>query len=118
MRKLIINAVTGEQLEVDCKYYRDNDWVVLFLADFETVPPGFYEFDPEVDIKPDPQGELDWVALEMAVVADQLLKLEDEDPSALPGTARQWRDYRIALRAWNATNPIFPNRLFRPERPK
>jgi hypothetical protein len=61
--------------------------------------------------------EVAWVEAEMAVIADQLVKLEDEDPSALPGTSRQWRDYRIALRSWNDTNAVYPNYLFRPERP-
>lgn len=58
-----------------------------------------------------------WAASEMIVVAEQLLMLDDEDPKALPGTARQWRDYRIALRNWTEGAPNFPDEAYRPTRP-
>jgi hypothetical protein len=58
-----------------------------------------------------------WVKSEMEVVADQLLKIEDGDPSALPGTTRQWRDYRIDLRAWKVGAAGFPEIEARPVRP-
>ncbi len=54
---------------------------------------------------------------ELVLVADQLLRLEDDDPTALPGTARQWRDYRIALRAWSEGAEHFPDLEHRPQRP-
>lgn len=44
--------------------------------------------------------EKSWRDLEMTLIADQLLRIEDGDPTALPGTDRQWRNYRIQLRAW------------------
>lgn len=117
MKKTIINVQTGEQLEVDCKPYRNSGWVVLLLADFEEIPEGFFEFDPATDLRPDPAGEAEWAAAEMAVVADQLLKIEDGDPTALPGTDRQWRDYRIALRSWKDGAEHFPDQQYRPQRP-
>ncbi|SDU61497.1 hypothetical protein [Pseudomonas mediterranea] len=61
--------------------------------------------------------EASWVEEEMVVIAEQLVMLEDEDPSALPGTSRQWRDYRIALRAWNEANTDFPDTTKRPVKP-
>lgn len=61
--------------------------------------------------------EVDWVKLELAFIADQLLALEDDDPIALPGTEREWRDYRIKVRAWKDGNPDFPEPDKRPERP-
>ncbi|TWC11432.1 hypothetical protein FBY06_14421 [Pseudomonas sp. SJZ085] len=61
--------------------------------------------------------EASWVEAEMVVIAEQLVMLEDEDPSARPGTSRQWRDYRIALRAWNEANPDFPDATKRPVQP-
>lgn len=61
--------------------------------------------------------EAAWVISEMAVIAEQLLMLEDSDPTALPGTERQWRDYRIALRAWKEGAAGFPDAAQRPARP-
>jgi len=63
------------------------------------------------------QIEQQWVAAEMDVIAEQLLRLEDDDPSALPGTEREWRDHRIKLRAWKEGNPDFPDQAKRPNRP-
>lgn len=63
------------------------------------------------------ERETAWVETEMPVVAEQLVMLEDEDPSALPGTARQWRDYRIALRTWKEGAAGFPEVAQRPTRP-
>ncbi|MBF8729789.1 hypothetical protein IRZ59_04970 [Pseudomonas guariconensis] len=58
-----------------------------------------------------------WVISEMVVIADQLLMLEDSDPNALPGTERQWRDYRITLRAWKDGAEHYPDMQYRPQRP-
>lgn len=63
------------------------------------------------------EREVAWVEAEMPVVAEQLIMLEDEDPAALPGTARQWRDYRIALRAWKDGTAGYPRTELRPARP-
>lgn len=61
--------------------------------------------------------EAAWRDDEMNLVADQLLRIEDEDPSALPGTGRQWRDYRIHLRAWVEGSQYYPDSAYRPARP-
>jgi len=58
-----------------------------------------------------------WRAAEAAFIADQLLAIEDDDPAALPGTDRQWRDYRIKVRAWKEGHPDFPDATKRPTRP-
>ncbi|MBC3411271.1 hypothetical protein HU720_08135 [Pseudomonas sp. SWRI51] len=63
------------------------------------------------------EREVAWVEEEMPVAAEQLIMLEDEDPAALPGTARQWRDYRIALRAWKDGAAGYPQIELRPARP-
>lgn len=64
------------------------------------------------------EREANWSSTEMVVVAEQLVMLEDSDPAALPGTDRQWRDYRIALRAWKEGHPDFPDEAKRPNRPR
>lgn len=61
--------------------------------------------------------ENQWREQRMLEVADQLLMIEDDDPNAKPGTARQWRDYRIQLRLWTDTNPDFPDISKRPVAP-
>lgn len=58
--------------------------------------------------------ESEWVALELSFIADQLLAIEDDDPTALPGTEREWRDYRIKVRAWKEGNTSFPDKDKRP----
>lgn len=62
-------------------------------------------------------AESKWMALELLFIADQLLALEDDDPTALPGTEREWRDYRIKVRAWKEGNVDFPDKDKRPSRP-
>lgn len=58
-----------------------------------------------------------WRVEEVAFIADQLLAIEDDDPTALPGTDRQWRDYRTQVRAWKEGRPDFPDQSKRPPRP-
>ncbi|QVM90227.1 hypothetical protein JYG34_19780 [Pseudomonas entomophila] len=59
-----------------------------------------------------------WVADQMQLVADQLLMLDDNDPTAIPGmTTADWRAYRIALRAWKDGAEGFPDQQHRPRRP-
>lgn len=69
-----------------------------------------------------------WRENELLVVASQLLALEEAEaaaeeglpppPDLLPGTRNKWLAYRTKLRAWKESDPVFPNSLFRPERPK
>lgn len=58
-----------------------------------------------------------WRVAEVIFIADQLIAIEDDDPSALPGTERQWRDYRTAVRAWKEGYADFPDQEKRPKRP-
>lgn len=62
--------------------------------------------------------EDEWRNGEMALIADQLIAIEDDDHSALPGTERQWRDYRTAVRAWKEGHFDFPDASKRPARPE
>ena len=58
-----------------------------------------------------------WRTSELPFAADQLMAIDDDDPNRLPGTDREWRDYRIALRAWKEGNINFPEEALRPIRP-
>jgi len=58
-----------------------------------------------------------WRVAEVAFIADQLLAIEDGDPTALPGTDTQWRAYRTKVRAWKEGALNFPDAAFRPQRP-
>lgn len=62
-------------------------------------------------------GEDAWRAAEVAFITDQLIALEDGDPSAMPGTVQQWREYRTAVRGWKDGAPGFPEPSARPSRP-
>lgn len=57
--------------------------------------------------------EAKWVVSELAFIFDQLLRIEDSDPTALPGTAEQWRAYRVQVRAH-----VSPETSDRPTRPE
>lgn len=77
-----------------------------------------YEVAEHLIPKIDPvSAEISWREEELSIIADQLLRIEDGDPTALPGTGRQWRDYRIQLRAWAEGADHFPDAAYRPARP-
>ena len=61
--------------------------------------------------------ERDWQEGEMRLIAEQLPAVEDGDPTALPGTEREWRDYRIQVRAWKEGAEGFPEIEKRPLQP-
>lgn len=61
--------------------------------------------------------EMTWVAVEMSIVAEQLLMHEDDDDMAI-STPEAWREYRKALRRWNDTNENWPSSEHRPVRPE
>lgn len=61
--------------------------------------------------------ETSWVRTELLIIADQLLALEDDDPNRMPGTDREWRDYRIKVRAWKEGTEGYPEIDSRPQRP-
>lgn len=59
-----------------------------------------------------------WRVAELLLAADQLLAIDDDDPNRAPGTEREWRDYRIAVRAWKEGADHFPDIVYRPVQPK
>lgn len=71
----------------------------------------------ELLLRPLKDAETVWQTAEMAFIANQLTALEDQDPDALPGTDRQWRDYRIQVRKWLEGAEGFPAAALRPHRP-
>ena len=89
-------------LDQECPAYADQVW--LF--------PGWSDSPRALRITED-----SWRKAEMALIADQLLRLEDGDPTVMAGDAKAWRDYRIKLRAWDVGHPHFPDSKHRPVRP-
>lgn len=71
----------------------------------------------EIQYQFDSVRETEWRAEEMLLAADQLLAIEDDDPNRLPGTEREWRDYRIQVRAWKEGAKGFPESENRPHQP-
>ena len=61
--------------------------------------------------------ERSWQEAEMSLIAEQLPAVEDGDPAALPGTEREWRNYRIQVRAWKEGAEGYPDSEHRPARP-
>lgn len=68
-------------------------------------------------IKLDAVNEDAWRYSELVLIADQLIALEDGDPSALPYTEQEWRNYRTKVRAWKEGAESFPDSSARPVRP-
>jgi hypothetical protein len=62
------------------------------------------------------QVELEWQAAEMSFIANQLLAIEEEAEDAMPGTRKQWLNYRTTVRLWHES-PDFPDITKRPVRP-
>lgn len=61
--------------------------------------------------------ENQWRNSEVIFITDQLIGIEDGDPTALPGTDTQWREYRTRVRAWKEGSYGFPDKTYRPTRP-
>ena len=59
--------------------------------------------------------ETQWVESERNYVAEKLEAIEDGEE--IPGTEREWRDYRIQVRAWKQGAEGFPDSDKRPARP-
>ena len=59
--------------------------------------------------------ETQWVESERNYVAEQLEAIEDGEE--IPGTEREWRDYRIQVRAWKEGTEGYPDSENRPVRP-
>lgn len=87
------------------------------------VPPPYVPTHEELVAR-----ENQWREVELVTIANQLLAIEEAEaaaeegepppPDLLPGTRNQWLAYRTKVRAWKESNLVFPNSLFRPERPK
>lgn len=87
------------------------------IPDYTAQPNGTWAITQDtVNAKLAPL-ENQWREEQMARIANQLLMIEDDDPAALPGTEREWRDYRIKVRAWKEGNVDFPNSDKRPAYP-
>jgi hypothetical protein len=85
---------------------------------YEDIPQWVYDLIEANRIKAELSAVEDsWRISEMEFIADQLIAMEDADPQALPGTERQWRDYRTLVRGWKEGNLDFPNEVNRPVRP-
>lgn len=78
---------------------------------------GTWTIDPMIAYNKAVAIETLWRDGELVFIADQLLRIEDADPTALPGTDRQWRNYRIAVRSWVEGAVGFPDSLNIPVRP-
>ena len=124
MNDLIVYAKVGEnfqQIGGECP----EGFIVMIgsrpederAADYNAMADGTWAIDPMIDYRKKVEAEVYWRDSELVFIADQLLRIEDVDPSALPGTDRQWRNYRIAVRAWVEGAVGFPDSLNRPVRP-
>lgn len=60
-------------------------------------------------------AEWEWVEQERQFVAEQLEAIEDGEE--IPSTEREWRDYRILVRAWKLGADGYPDSNRRPVRP-
>lgn len=86
-------------------------------TDYIALEDGTWTIDPMIAYNKAVAVETLWRDGELVFIADQLLRIEDADPTALSGTDRQWRDYRIAVRTWTGGAVGFPDSLNRPVRP-
>jgi hypothetical protein len=85
---------------------------------YDDVPQWAYDLIDSRQLQAEQAAEEGyWQGAEMAFIANQLTAIEDEDPSALPGSAKQWRDYRIKVRAWIDGAVSYPEIVHRPIRP-
>ena len=62
-------------------------------------------------------SEKQWAEQERKYVSDVLEAIEDGGDDAPLGTEREWRDYRIQVRAWKEGAEGFPDIENRPVRP-
>ena len=86
-------------------------------SEYIAMADGTWAIDPIIAYRAAVEVEIAWKAAELLAVAEQLLRIEDGDPKALPGTDRQWRDYRIELRDWIEGAVGYPDATKRPVSP-
>ena len=58
-----------------------------------------------------------WRSVEMPLARENRIALAEMGDDSIPGTAKQWQDYWLALRDWKDSNPDFPDMSKRPIRP-
>lgn len=87
------------------------DWSMLITKDMKLAEIAKADYEAKALV------ETAWVRNELLVIADQLLALEDDDPNRMPGTDREWRDYRIKVRAWKDGAVGYPDKDKHPSRP-
>lgn len=115
---LVLIAEMAGEPSVDKRYYQAGAFYVEGVTQ-GALDAALAAYDrPVYLLRQQIPFENEWREQQMSAVADQLLMIEDDDPSAKPGTARQWRDYRIALRGWNEDNSDFPDETKRPKQPE
>lgn len=86
---------------------------------YEDLPNWAYEkFEAGQQEAQKVQSENSWRIREVAFVTDQLIGIEDADPTALPGSEAEWRAYRTKVRAWKEGADGFPDSAQRPARPQ
>ena len=85
---------------------------------------GAYRCEPmtaaEIDAHPDRDRIWATIAalrIKVAEEADKAIDDAIEDGEEIPGTEREWRDYRIQVRAWKQGAEGFPDSDKRPARP-
>ncbi|WLG43219.1 hypothetical protein [Pseudomonas sp. FP1740] len=102
-------------------YRAIDEWMELMEGEtlYEVVPQWVYDMVEANRIRTEQVSvENAWRADEVGFVTDQLIGMEDGDPSALPGTEVQWRSYRTLVRAWKEGTEYFPDSSHRPVRPR
>ena len=115
---LVLIAEMAGEPSVDKRYYQDGFFYVIGVTQ-EALDAALANYDRAAYLlRQQIPVENEWRESQMVRVANQLLMLEDNDPSAEPGTARQWRDYRIELRKWIEGNVDFPDQSKRPVAPE
>lgn len=63
------------------------------------------------------QTEEAWRASEMLLARENRTAIAEMGDESIPGTAKEWSDYWLALRGWKDGNPDFPDMSKRPIRP-
>jgi len=106
------SIVNFAELELEPQFAKDSG------GKYITSEEAFSIVSTEKEMALTIEDENIWREGQMSRVANQLLMLDDDDPKAETGTARQWRDYRIQLRSWVDTNPDFPDSSKRPKAPE
>lgn len=58
-----------------------------------------------------------WRDTEMPLARENRIAIAEMGDDSIPGTAKEWSDYWLALRDWKDGNPDFPDMGKRPIRP-